>query len=677
MRSLSCYRRPFTFLSVLLLIALALPLTVGANYANQPDPIPGWTHDPRLPDDTPQQHGIFLAGNQVTRSSPKIADIDGNPDNGQEVAVASNDGTLYVYGANGTQLWATNVLPAPCGAALGNTAKINTAVTVARIFGNSQPPHVLVPYGLPTGPDDCDGGIAVYNGTNGQLVWRFSTRQYLNSIGIREDLYGVTTTPAVADTDGDGTMEIAFGSLDRHIYLLNADGSVRWLYHTADTAQSSPVFYNINDTPALELIAGADISGNDELQTPNGGFLYAFDTASLNGRYVEFDSPKFGIANDSPVIWRHTFTDQAIFSSPAIGNVLPSNPGPEIVIGSGCFFPAGSSDKLGKWVKLFDLAGNELQTLNADDCTQSSPALGDLDDDGVLEVVIVTRGDPPDTGNDFSRVQAWNGEDPTPIWTTTPTDPNSGNNDPSGGDRQSPVIADIDGNGSLEVLVSNFWSVHVLQGNNGTPLTCQNPQCGGQPSLFAWGTLKATPAVGDVNNDGMLDVVIGGENAPYLPGRGVLYGWTNLDAVIDSPPGNQPAYSVPWGQFRRNGESNATIDVLRAVPNSLGALIALVGPGTSQQLRVQLSSDWTVVSVNDPLELVQLNSRSGTATQPLVVTVQTYGGIYGGITPGTKTATIVVGSASNPNDTDSQITIPITITVVNEVQQVFVPAVLR
>jgi hypothetical protein len=489
-----------------------------------------------------------------------IAEIDGNTVNGMEVAIGGNDGNLYVYGADGSLRWSVFVLPEPCSTTPGGGALLNSKPAVGAIYGNDVP-YVVVTYG-PAVPSDCDGGVAVYDGATGALDWRFSLAAWEQSEGYSpEGLHGVLSSPALADTHGDGTLEIAFGGFDRNFYLLNSDGSVRFYYHAADTIWSSPAFIQLDDDGPLEIVFGTDITANPLTIPPesDGGYVYAFDTHPRTPARLDYRKG---------YIWRTPNLDQVIYSSPAIGDVLPSNPGDEIVIGSGCGFPLGFADKEGKWVKILRPADGEvLQTLNVPPggtCTQSSAALGDIDEDGLLEIVF-TMGSGQDTGGDgLGRVVAWDPENPTPKWSVVPYSPHAvpedaNGNDPYGGDIQSPVIADVDGNGSLEVLAANFWSVHVFAGSDGTPLTCQDNACGTQTSLFAWGSVKSTPAVGDVDGDGDLEVFLGGMhvwspgNGELPPaGEGLFYAWTDLAGVLASAPGAHPAYTAPWPQFHAN-----------------------------------------------------------------------------------------------------------------------------
>lgn len=648
------------------LIALALLLAGAAPSAlasirNAPPALPGWTHPPGYQDDSPDRNGIVVSGGKFERASPVIAEVDGNSANGREVVIGGADGRVYAYRANGTLLWQRDVPAKGCA----NVPLVVGRASVGALFGDGQP-YVVIGYGSIEGTNRaCDGGVIVYRGSDGGERWRFSLQAFeAQTPEPPEGLSAVITAPALADADGNGTLEVAFGGFDRNVYLLNSDGSVRWFYHAADTVWSSPLFLNVDADPQLELVVATDISANPNVIPPtqDGGFLHAFDTAPRSPARIEFQTG---------FLWRTAF-DQVLYSSPLAADLLPGNPGREIAIGSGCFFPSGSNDKRGRWIKIVRPSdGAVLQTLNAPACVQSSPAAGDIDDDGDLELVASVSGAAEIGGDGKSRIVAWDPTNPSPKWSKVTGDPNSGMNDPYGGDIQSPVIADIDGNGSLEVLAANFWSVHVLEGKTGNFLTCQNPNCGSQPALFAWFTLKSTPAVGDVNNDGVLDVVIGGSHI-FNSSRGHLYGWTNLGSLINSQPGAQTPYSAPWPQFRRDALANGAFAMpgITASPASLNLLLA---EGSSRTIAVRVGSadgaaiSWTAVETSDSSGIISLSDTSGGRDDTVSVRVSA-----AGKSNGTYSGQIELRAQGLPS-----LRIPVSLRVADNVEEIYLPMVIK
>src|SRR6185436_4669875 len=455
----------FRFVVATTILAVGMPLAALGGAQDNFPPLAGWTHPAAFaPLDAPLRHGMLIDAPYAMLTSPLVADIDGDPSNGREVALGTADGVVRVFGADGTVRWQAALVPPNCDAGF---LPVSFMPTVAPIFGDGVP-YLLVGFGGTAGAP-CDGGVAAFEGATGHLAWSFSTLEWEKKQGYpKESFHGVVVTPAVADTDGDGRMEIAFGSFDRNFYLLEADGTVRWYYHAADTIWSSPLFMQLDDDPPLEVVTASDITVS---KNEGGGYLQAFDTGPRYPSRIEFDTG---------FLWRTPNLGQVPYSSPAIADVLPDEPGDEIVIGTGCYFPPSGGDRPGKWVKIFRARdGAELKTLDlppGGTCSSSSPAVGDIDDDGRLEIVV-TNGDATDAGGDgVGRIVAWDPETSAPKWSTVPNHPinapgDASGNDESGGFFMSPVIADLDGNGSLEVIAANHWSVHVLEGRNGTPLT--------------------------------------------------------------------------------------------------------------------------------------------------------------------------------------------------------------
>ncbi|MBD3305481.1 hypothetical protein GF339_03795 [candidate division KSB3 bacterium] len=113
----------------------------------------------------------------------------------------------------------------------------------------------------------------------------------------------------------------------------------------------------------------------------------------------------------------------------------------------------------------------------------SSPVFGDLDGDGILEIVV---------GSDNNKVYAWKPDGTLmPGWPVTTGD----------SVRSSPALADIDGDGRLDVIVGSFDNKVYIWNFNGSLLP-------GWPAVTG-SVVYSSPAVGDIDGDQRPEVVVG------------------------------------------------------------------------------------------------------------------------------------------------------------------------
>ena len=504
-------------------------LAIPGAYALEPDSVPGY-------------EDLALGGAGPGYSSPAIAEIDGDTTDGKEVVVGVADGRVVAIKSDGSTLWSVSLPSATCS---GGT-KVFSSPAVGAIFGNGVP-YVVIGYGN-LESRACDGGVVAINGSSGQLAWKFSIKDFAKKNRFFAFRNTVFSTPALADTDGDGRMEIGFGGFDRSVYLLNANGSVRWYYQAADTVWSSPAFADVDGDGRLEMIIGTDISQNLRLKpaTPNGGFVYAMKTKSRKGKLIRFQDP-------SAYVWRATF-DQVIYSSPVVAELIPENPGPEVVVGSGCFFPQNSNDKNGKWFKVLSLkTGAELRTLPIPACSPSSAAIADLDSDGLNEVVVTASGAASIGGDGSARVIAFNPRTSAELWQVVPAP--GGNSDSLGGHFNSPIIADLDGNGSSEVIANNSRGVVVIEGSSGAVLSCQSRSCNNEVEMLTNDVLRNTPAVDDLNGDGEMDLVVASKGS----GGAKVFAWTGFNGLLGTSGRSatpQHAWPMARGDATRRAARN-------------------------------------------------------------------------------------------------------------------------
>src|SRR6266540_2691527 len=289
----------------------------------------------------------------------------------------------------------------------------------------------------------------------------------------------VVTQPAVGDLDNDGRKEIVVGTKGRQLWVVNADGSVR-----AGWPKTLPA--EVVGAPAIGLI---DADAFPDIVV---GFKGTTDPTGKGGVRA--------YRRDGSLIWeRLTATDESddgVFSSPAIGNVDGVG-GNEVVVGSFDFrvyvIRSDGSDLPG-WPKKLR------------DTIYSSPALFDLDGDGKLEIIIGVdthlEGPPFNTPNGGALYVFRSDASIFPGF-------------PKFIDQtmmSSPAVGDIDGDGRPEIVVGGgvYYS-----GNVGRQVYAWH--CDGSP-VTGWPvTVEAqvfdSPALANLEGDGRLEVVISDENA--------------------------------------------------------------------------------------------------------------------------------------------------------------------
>jgi hypothetical protein len=397
---------------------------------------------------------------------------------------------------------------------------VESAPTVADL-DNDGANEVIVGAGSVEVPNQ-QGGLVVFNRDGGVRCRFYPQDEYNVWTGGGKDGYleGVYSTPAVGDIDGDGFPDIAFGSWDFRTYAINRNCEMlsgfivnnfdyaknAWsTNYNDDTVWSSPALFDSDGDGRYEIYIGGDSSPGGPVDWA-GGLMHAFDWRG--GQLTE--------------IWQRRI-NEVIYASPGIADINGDGRA-EVVVGTGDHWRGPDQNKI--WA--FDaVTGNDVPGWPApiDGYSRHGLALGDVDGNGSTDVVV---------GTSAGRVIAINGNG-AHIWNREPQASGEGGGPIFG----SPIIADLDGNGTNDVAVGNGWGLFTMRGSDGARL--YPPRITGSyqnsPIVFEADGWK----LGAINNQGLFSV------GP-LPQLGQLPPWPMFgkNAAHTRAPYKTVAPVPPW-----------------------------------------------------------------------------------------------------------------------------------
>ena len=296
---------------------------------------------------------------------------------------------------------------------------------------------------------------------------------------------GFATSPAVADLDDDGTLEVVVGSYDTNVYCILGDGGFEWKYKTGGAVTASPVTADLDGDGKLEVIVGS-VDGAVYVLDHTGAHRWHFDTGDsisaaaavgdVDGDGVpdivvgSEDNHAYALAARGILLWKHELGGDVL--APPLIVDLDGDGGNEVVL--------GADD--GTLTVLDGLTQEVEWTVTGEGRLRTAPVVADLDGDGSLEVLV---------GSDEGVVTAI-ASDGTTRW----------NFRTQGAVTTAPMLTDLDGDRSLEVLVGSAeGGLYIIDAKGG----------------LKWNTgshaVTGRPAVGDLDGDGSPDIAYGtGEN---------------------------------------------------------------------------------------------------------------------------------------------------------------------
>jgi uncharacterized protein (DUF2141 family) len=319
------------------------------------------------------------------------------------------------------------------------------------------------------------------------LVSQTGAANPMNGLSVPGD-----ARPAFADLDGDGDLDLVAGASDGTFYYFRNTGSATAPGFAAITGASNPL--DGRDVGDDSAPAFADLDGDGDLDLMSG---------ELAGQFFYF-------RNTGSVV-TPAFTPITGASNPMNGFDVGSNSNPAFgdVDGDGDF-DLVAGDSTGAFAMFENTVSatspvfaqrtggaNPLSGFNA--TSRSAPALGDFDGDGDLDLV---------SGRDDGGFAAFRNQRSKPIPKVLAEASLTGLD---AGNLSTPALADLDGDGDLDLVSGERSGVFLYFRNTGTAINAAFVAVTGAANPFNGldvGDYSA-PAFGDFDGDGDLDLVSG------------------------------------------------------------------------------------------------------------------------------------------------------------------------
>ena len=512
--------------------ALLLALAIGpAALASRPGPVAAQVATPVL---KWQYGGCYAYGCETGwYSSPAVADLDGD---GHPEVVASAYSVVELDGATGALEWRVasgHDRSEPMAANVGRTWP---GIVIADVDGDGEPEIVTAHGG---------GWVSVYRPDG-----------YFEPGWPRQPVTSELRSLAVADLDHDGTMEIAVGAARSdpvNTWVLEPDGSTRagWPQLSGGPGYAEGVYNDdlaladLDGDADLELVVPSDVNyvcsyqpdGSQRVANP----VYGGRTWCEVGAWESYVTELTGYGLCNGVRAESYRTNFAL--GPATVADLDGDGSPEVAVTGRTYDCTGGETDEYTGVYLFRGDRSRYATASHDWTTVPvdlgaplsldyqvienpafNPVVADLDGDGEREILF----------SDFSgRVHAFwldkteHGSWPFRVWT------------PATGHyvyASEPVVADLDGDGSAEVLFTTWTEKGSNAGGSlylvdSTGALLHQVPLPAAPVATDWNGALAAPTLADVDGDPDLEVVVqtafSGVVAYDLPGTAgarVLWG---------------------------------------------------------------------------------------------------------------------------------------------------------
>ena len=433
-------------------------------------------------------------------SSPTFADIDGDGD--LDAFIGAGDGNTVFFRNTGSSSAPAFAAPSANPFGLANVG-YDSSPTFADIDGDGDLDAFI----------GNDGGDTIFFRNTGSSSAAAFAASSANPFGLAD--VGYDSSPAFADIDGDGDLDVFIGNSDGNTIFFENTGSSSAAAFAASSAnpfrladvgfESSPAFADIDGDGDLDAFIGNSYGETIFFENTGSSSAAAFAASSAN---------PFGLA------------DVGFQSSPAFADID----------GDGdldAFIGRSDGDTI-----FFENTGSSSAAAFTGPATNpfgfvgvggtASPTFADIDGDGDLDAFI-GRSD----GDTIFFENT--GSSSAPAFAAASTNP-FGLADV--GYFASPTFADIDGDGDLDAFIGEFYGSTIFFENTGSSSAPAFAAPSANPFGLADVGYTASPTFVDIDGDGDLDAFIGEISGDTIFFENIGCGNGGLDAGEECDDGN-------------------------------------------------------------------------------------------------------------------------------------------